>query len=239
MRMNNPLIHLVILQQCTILEQLRIEEALLRADGRNWCLLHQKPAEAIVMGISAQPEQVIDFNKFQEKPVPLIRRFSGGGTVFIDENSVMATFICDQADMQVPCFPQPVLQWSENFYRPIFQGMDFSLRENDYVIGHKKFGGNAQYMTKHRWLHHTSFLWDYHVEKMNYLKMPPKMPQYRQQRSHSDFLCPLKEHFYSVEDLIKKISSHLEHLFTVRKVEQSELLGITALPHRKATIALS
>ncbi|QLH36644.1 MAG: hypothetical protein HWD61_11315 [Parachlamydiaceae bacterium] len=87
----------------------------------------------------------------------MIRRFTGGGTVYIDENSLMATFICNQSEMQIPCFPQHVFHWSERFYRPIFGELEFSLRENDYVIGNKKFGGNAQYMAKGRWLHHTSF----------------------------------------------------------------------------------
>lgn len=220
--MSKPKLNLLVLQQCPILEQLRLEEALLRADQRNWCLIHLRPSEAIVMGISAKPEEVINFNKMQEEPIPLIRRFSGGGTVLIDENCVMATFICNQAELGVPCFPQPVFRWSEAFYRPVFEGFEFSLRENDYVINHRKFGGNAQYMMKNRWLHHTSFLWDYSPEKMDYLKMPSKRPQYRQQRSHSEFLCKLNAYFPHLEEFSGKLLNQLKSHFIVCQTEIKE-----------------
>jgi len=45
------------------------------------------------------------------------------------------------------------------------------LRENDYVLGPRKMGGNAQSIIKNRWVHHTSFLWDFDVLKMRYLKV--------------------------------------------------------------------
>ena len=42
------------------------------------------------------------------------------------------------------------------------------------------------------WLHHTSFLWDYRSELMQYLRHPAKTPEYREGRTHLDFLVPLK-----------------------------------------------
>ena len=68
----------------------------------------------------------------------------------------------------------------------------FALRENDYVLGERKMGGNAQMITKGAWLHHTSFLWDYDEENMEYLTLPKKRPDYRQDRSHDEFLVKLK-----------------------------------------------
>jgi len=69
---------------------------------------------------------------------------------------------------------------------------DFELRENDYVLGPRKMGGNAQSIVKGGWLHHTSFLWDYDGKNMEYLTLPRKRPDYRQDRDHSDFLVKLK-----------------------------------------------
>jgi lipoate-protein ligase A len=76
-----------------------------------------------------------------------------------------------------------------------FDSMTFALRENDYVLGNYKMGGNAQSIVKHgRWLHHTSFLWNYDVRNMqNYLLMPKKRPAYRSDRAHGDFLVKLKD----------------------------------------------
>jgi lipoate-protein ligase A len=71
---------------------------------------------------------------------------------------------------------------------------DFSLVENDYCLGHRKMGGNAQSIVKNGWLHHTSFLWDYDKNNMDdYLTLPDKRPAYREDRPHDDFLCKLSE----------------------------------------------
>jgi hypothetical protein len=47
----------------------------------------------------------------------------------------------------------------------------FSLRENDYVLDNRKIGGNAQTIVRNRWVHHTSFLWDFNAQRMQYLKV--------------------------------------------------------------------
>ena len=49
----------------------------------------------------------------------------------------------------------------------------------DYAFGETKFGGNAQAITKQRWLHHTSFLWDFQDSRMDLLKHPTRAPDYR------------------------------------------------------------
>lgn len=228
-------VQLVLLNKRSILEQLHLEEALLRADEKNWCIIHLQPLEAIVLGISAQPEQVIHLDKLGAHPVPLIKRFSGGGTVFIDQNCLMTTFIFNHADIGVPAYPQPVFQWSEKFYLPLFEGLNFSLKENDYVIDQRKCGGNAQYMTKNRWLHHTSFLWDYQVERMSYLKMPPKMPNYRKLREHQEFLCKLQHYLPSLESFCERFTAHLSEVFNVRLVDFDEACLALERPHRRVT----
>lgn len=74
--------------------------------------------------------------------------------------------------------------------------LNFALRENDYVLGEKKMGGNAQSIVKGGWLHHTSFLWDYDNDNMSeYLLLPEKRPDYRGNRVHDDFLVKLGTHF--------------------------------------------
>lgn len=63
----------------------------------------------------------------------------------------------------------------------------------DYVFGSRKFGGNAQAISRDRWLHHTSFLWDYNSQLMGLLKHPPRTPEYRGGRSHEEFIMRLKD----------------------------------------------
>ena len=61
---------------------------------------------------------------------------------------------------------------------------------SDYVFQQRKFGGNAQAITGKRWLHHTSFLWDYRPEAMALLQHPPKAPEYREVRGGREVKQP-------------------------------------------------
>ncbi|KAL3827667.1 hypothetical protein ACHAXA_000540 [Cyclostephanos tholiformis] len=67
------------------------------------------------------------------------------------------------------------------------------LRENDYVLGDRKIGGNAQCISSGGFLHHTSFLWDWNDENMDYLTLPDKRPSYRGDRTHDEFLVRLRD----------------------------------------------
>lgn len=58
-----------------------------------------------------------------------------------------------------------------------------------------QFGGNAQCITRNRWLHHTSFLHDFKDSSMDYLLLPSSAPGYRDKRSHLEFLCRLNERY--------------------------------------------
>ena len=80
----------------------------------------------------------------------------------------------------------------------------------DYTFGELKFGGNAQYISKKRWLHHTSFLWDYDPKRMRCLLHPPKEPEYRRKRNHLDFLCRLKDFIPERQVFLRSIEDALE-----------------------------
>jgi len=202
-----------------IYEQLEIEEALLRTDTTNWCIINEQTPDAIVMGISAKPDEVINKDVFSKNPIPLIRRFSGGGTVLVEKETLFVTFIFSQEGMSLEMCPKKLLEWTSCVYNPLFSHTRFAIRENDYAIDDKKVGGNAQYFAKKRMLHHTSFLWDYCLDKMQVLKQPPKMPEYRNNRSHDAFLTKLKKYFSSkdafISDLKKVLHAHFhiqEHI---------------------------
>ena len=109
------------------------------------------------------------------------------------------------------------------------------LGENDYVIGERKFGGNAQYLTKGRWLHHSSLLWDYDPQQMGYLLMPKKIPAYRKERAHDAFLCRLCDYFPSLAELKETFLTSLDASFRVHHLDHANIAEVLERPHRKAT----
>uniref|UniRef100_K3X3W5 BPL/LPL catalytic domain-containing protein n=1 Tax=Globisporangium ultimum (strain ATCC 200006 / CBS 805.95 / DAOM BR144) TaxID=431595 RepID=K3X3W5_GLOUD len=230
-----------------IQEQLRIEEALFRVDKRrNWFIYNEeKTPVTIVMGISGKPEQLLQLDAVKRDGIPVLKRFSGGGTVIVDHNTVFTTFICNvDAFPYVKPFPREIMAWSSTFFSPFFNrvcdnGLTFALREDDYVFGDRKFGGNAQSISKDRWLHHTSFLWDFDPKNMEYLTNPARQPAYRQQRSHLQFLCTLKEvlkkEAASRDKFAGELRSELATQFVVEDVDVASLESLLSQEHRRAT----
>lgn len=227
-------LYLLRLQGVSIFEQLQLEEALLRVDTRNFFILNEFSPTTIVLGISAQPDSLVDRSAASKANIPLIRRFSGGGTVVVDENTVFSTFIGSK-NLLFPneCFPEPILRWAETFYSKAFQLPSFSLLENDFVLNSKKCGGNAQYIQRERWLMHTSFLWNFCPQKMELLKFPPKTPEYRSGRSHANFLCPLFPHFHSRGEFMEKIVKQIYRQFSVQEITLEDLRPLLSQNYRR------
>ena len=228
-------VQFVVLNNLPIFQQLQLEEALLRTSDQNFCLINQGSPPAIVMGISGKREELVDEAHYSRNPIPIIRRFSGGGCVLVGKDTLFLTLIFNKSDVDLGTCPKKLLEWTEELLLPAFDPIPFRVRENDYVIGDKKFGGNAQYFTKDRLLHHTSLLWDFCPSEMQVLKMPPKMPAYREGRKHSDFLSPLCAHFPSKEAFFLRLTQAFEARWSLRPKTDAELIHHTLLPHRKAT----
>lgn len=231
-----PDIHFLKLDRWPIYQQLQLEEALLRADNRNWCIVNEGSTDAIVMGISGKPEDLINRERFIQNPVPVIRRFSGGGCVYVDHDTLFVSLILNQESAPTQPFPQQILCWTKEIYQPLINDPAFCVRENDYVIGEHKFGGNAQYIIKKRWLHHSSLLWDYCPEKMEHLSLPEKRPDYRESRSHKDFLCTLKPLFPKRSDFWKQLENSLSERFHMHYSSKETAEEVLHKPHRKATV---
>jgi len=224
-------IYLLDLGTMPIFDQLQLEEALLRGTSHNYCLVSRGSSKAIVMGISGKIELLLNVPKVQEHAVPVIQRFSGGGTVIVDKETLFTTFIFSKDDIPIHPYPEPILRWTAELFTTAWQIPNFHLIENDYAIGPMKCGGNAQYIQKDRWLHHTSFLFDYQNENMEYLQLPEKRPTYRKNRTHTDFLCRLKDHAPSKEHLIDQLKIELNKRFQVTPISLDEL---TWNPHRQS-----
>ena len=75
--------------------------------------------------------------RVQRAGIPVVRRFSGGGTVVVDGDTQLVSFVFGVAAAPaVPLFPAPLMKWSEGFYAGVFDDLpDFRLRENGACRG--------------------------------------------------------------------------------------------------------
>ena len=76
------------LQNLSIDKQLELEKKLLLETDEHWCLINEGTSAFIVMGVSAKVVDFLDLDQVQRLNIPVIKRFSGGGTVVVDQNTI-------------------------------------------------------------------------------------------------------------------------------------------------------
>ncbi|KAG5177668.1 Biotin/lipoate A/B protein ligase family [Tribonema minus] len=234
-----PALRIARLPRLPIYHRLCIEEALFYKTSDNWFVYSEGPPSdppTVVLGISGKPERMCNLELVQQDGIPLVRRFSGGGTVIVDSDTIFTSLIVNQTDVpHVQPYPREVMEWSKGIFGPALAALappsggsavQLGLRENDYVFGDLKFGGNAQAISKGRWLHHTSFLWAYSPEVMRYLTLPEKRPAYRRDRPHASFLTPLHRHIAQRDDFCPAVVEALASQFEVREAPHAEIEDI-------------
>jgi lipoate-protein ligase A len=76
--------------------------------------------------------ELVEIQPVLRDQVPVVRRFSGGGTVIVDEGTVFVTFICNKATVGgLQPFPRDIMTWTGQLYGKVFDGFgEFHLREN-------------------------------------------------------------------------------------------------------------
>jgi len=239
----------------SIWDQLLLEEGLHRAenipdDKKNWCILNQCETQqpTIVLGYSGKINKLVNIEEQQMRGVPMLRRFTGGGTVIIDHNTLFISWLLgDSVLPHVRPYPKSIMTWSGEFYSAAMRGIgvnNFELRADDYVVGDLKIGGNAQAISGKKWLHHTSFLWDFDDDSMKVLQIPEKRPTYRGSRSHSQFLQRMKDIVpvkirNSSDTFLDEVESQIEYQFPHQHINyatvEDALEILEANPNRRKT----
>lgn len=94
--------------------------------------------------------------------INIVRRASGGGTIYTDLNGWQFSFIVKRKGrIEFATFTRPVIEALKSI------GVDAELTgRNDLTIGGRKFSGNAQYIGRDVTLHHGSILFDTDLEAL-------------------------------------------------------------------------
>lgn len=126
--------------------------------------------ESLVMGKHQNPFEEIDGSVFLEDQLPVIRRITGGGTVYHDPGNINFTFVYNgEAGKLVdyPRFLNPVICALKNMGIEACQGP-----RNEIMSKGFKISGNAQHVYKNRVLHHGTLLYSSHLVNITTLLNP-------------------------------------------------------------------
>ena len=142
---------------------LAAEEFLLSRFPRGDYLMLWVNDPAVIVGKFQNPYGEVSLNLCRAAGIPVVRRNSGGGTVYHDRGNLNYTVLTDRGE-DFPDFAR--------FLAPVVSlllelGVEAEIRDTSALFaGGKKFSGSAQSNLKNRLLHHGTLLFDADLEAL-------------------------------------------------------------------------
>jgi len=194
-------------------QNLACDEALLELceeGGSHEVLRFWEPHEYfVVLGYSNKRATEANENSCRADDVPMLRRITGGGTVLQGPgclNYTLVLKIASRPDLEnvntTNCF---IMKQNRAALQPLVTEKIEIDGFTDLAIAGRKISGNAQRRGRKFTIFHGSFLLDFDLAKMErYLLMPSKQPEYRQQRSHVEFVQKLQLQSTQIKEALTK-----------------------------------
>ncbi|MFZ5802435.1 MAG: lipoate--protein ligase family protein [Candidatus Omnitrophota bacterium] len=181
-------------------ENLACDEALLagaeKHEGPEILRFWESPKDFAVAGFSDKTGETLELDRCREARLPILRRPSGGSTVLQGPGCLNYALI-----LSLPARPECstlertnryVLNRHREALQPFFAQEIRIEGISDLCLGDLKFSGNAQRRARKFVLFHGTFLVAFALKKIEtFLKIPPRRPSYRHDRSHGSFLVNL------------------------------------------------
>ncbi|MBT3889324.1 MAG: lipoate--protein ligase family protein, partial [Planctomycetaceae bacterium] len=192
-------------------ENIALDETLLRyAEQHNStidCLRVWEPKQyAVVMGRSGQIEAEINLPACQQDNVMVLRRASGGGTVLTGPGCLMYALVLNLDQ-------HPQFRDNHNCHDTILSELIGILATldvhcqiqgfSDLVCQNRKVSGNSLRRTRSHVLYHGTLLCQFDLERISrYLTIPPRKPDYPNNRSHLDFVANIDCHVEQIKQAL-------------------------------------
>lgn len=176
------------------------EEYLLKnTDGYYFYLWINAPA--VIVGVNQNAIEEVNLNFVQENAIKVVRRMTGGGTVYHDEGNLCYTVIApfDAEQDNYRAFTAPVIE----YLNTLGVKAEFSGR-NDIVVDGQKISGNAQTVYKNRIMHHGTILFDTDMSVLSRALKPSK----------------IKMESKGIKSVRARVTNVKEHLQTPMTIEQ-------------------
>ncbi len=129
------------------------------------CFMLWQNEPSIIVGKHQNTLAEIDFHLARQKNIPVIRRISGGGTVYHDEGNLNFTFIKQGQKgklVDYTRFLQPIIAALNQMGVPARHEGKSDIRVNGL-----KISGNSEHVYRNRVLHHGTLLFNSNLEALN------------------------------------------------------------------------
>jgi lipoate---protein ligase len=157
----------------------------------------------VITGRGGNPDKEVFMEQCRLDKVPVIRRRTGGGTVVLAPGMLVFSLAAIiSTPLAVKKYTEQINLISIDFLEEI--GVrNLCLRGlADICIGEKKILGSGMYMSKNFLFFQGSILVNPDLDLLDrYLLHPPKEPEYRKGRKHSDFVTSLIREGYNFKTM--------------------------------------
>ena len=155
---------------------------------------------AVVIGCYQNICREVDVYSLKKAGIPIIRRMSGGGTVYHDLGNINYTMICDKSK-----FANGFINY-EDFLVPVINALNRlgipagRERSCDIAINGKKISGSAQKVSGGRVLHHGTLLFDSNLSLLDEITTKNKNENFISKASESAIcqVTNIKESFLAL-----------------------------------------
>jgi len=202
-------------------DNLALDEALLEwaeEEGPLWEFLRvwESPEPMVVVGRSSRVEEEVNVATCVERGIPILRRSSGGAAIVTGPGCLMVAVVLSYERRpelrDIHQAHQFVLGRLLEGIRPLVPSVQQKgtsdlvfLAEETEGSAIRKFSGNSLRAKRTHLLYHGTLLYDFDLAQITRcLSMPPRQPEYREARPHTDFVANLP---LSKERLLEALAS--------------------------------
>ncbi len=126
---------------------------------------------SVVVGKHQNLVAEVNLNYTRQKNIPVLRRISGGGTVYHDLGNLNYTYIRNEENRErlidFKGFSEPVIEFLNTL------GIKAEVEgKSNLVVAGKKFSGNAAHVFKNRVLHHGTLLFNSNLDELEKVIRP-------------------------------------------------------------------
>jgi lipoate-protein ligase A len=193
---------------------LAAEEYVLR-EFTDDCFMLWRNGPSVIVGKHQNTLAEINYDYITKNQVKVVRRISGGGTVFHDLGNINFTFIMNGQPGQLVDFrkfTQPIID--------VLAGLGIEAKfegRNDLTIGGKKFSGNAEHVFKNRVLHHGTLLYEAKIADLTAaLNVDPDKFHDKAIKSVRSRVTNISEHLpepLAIQDFITLVMKHVTGMY--------------------------
>ena len=142
---------------------LAIEEFLLKNSKEEYLILYVN-SPSVIIGKHQTGHREVNTRFVTENNIPVIRRISGGGTVYHDHGNLNFSFIrqCETGkQVDFIKYTKPVIDFLK------YLGLEAKFEgKNDLKIDGLKISGNAEHVHRNRVLHHGTLLYNTSLDSL-------------------------------------------------------------------------